>query len=143
LGRLGLLGPSYEEILTYWWSKLVLKKMAGVDASLRLPDSMQGLTQESIKNAIDNNVEKKDGNTDPSSRTIDIRDRDMYIDHFFDVDQSNVQRAETLAQLGAMRYFKMSGCEVATFVIAAFIIAIGNSLLVWFSPCLGKSTCQG
>jgi len=119
-----------------------------VDTNIIIPSGgPQQLNQTDVKKAIDNNVQNNDENGEnkiaSSSQVINIGDRDMFVDHFFQVDPSNIHRANALAQVGAMKYFKMSGCEVATFVIIAFIMSVANSLLVWFSPCLGKSTCQG
>jgi len=150
LGRLGLVGPSYSQLLTYFWSTTLLKKVAGVEAELsgggiapirlapsggKVPVEMKPMDAEAaMAQAVHNSGHM---NTAAESEIMLLSTVDD-----FEVRREDIERAQELAELGAAKYFKMATWQVVIIYVSAFLLSLANSLVVWYSPCYTTAGCK-
>jgi len=141
LGRLGLVGPSYSQLLTYFWARTILKKVAHVEIELS-GDILHAPTAQELKERdVDKEIKAAEivGSLTEAAKSelLSITTADD-----FDTKKDDIERARRFADLGAVKYFKMSTCQIAVPHIAAFLLSLTNALIIWFTPCYVNSGCR-
>jgi len=131
----------------YYWGSQVLKKITQGDVNLGMPHVLiQSQAQQQGQELKQRDVHISAEAQMQAITTAENQEIDQVLatadDGFFGTEKGNVDRAAELAAAGAMKYFNMNACEVASLFIFAFILSVANSLLVWFSPCIGTLKCQ-
>jgi len=142
LGRLGFVGPSYSQLLTYFWSTTMLKKVAHVDTELSggiNPVHLAGaveLRERDIKTEI-TSAETGSMVVAAQSEIVQLATVDD-----FDARKEDLTRARELADLGVIKFFKLPTWQIVLPFVGAFLIALSNALIIWFTPCYIDMGCR-
>jgi len=140
LGRLGFVGPSFQELLIFFWSSMMLKDVRQIDLKVEPKpigtsspgtDPDPALASSSTDKRLDA-IETLNITPENIGELVDNRDPE------YESDKGNRQRASAFSQFGVVGYFKVPRCESACFLLSAMALALLNALIVWFAPCYIK-----
>ncbi|ETO04448.1 hypothetical protein RFI_32950 [Reticulomyxa filosa] len=162
LGRFGFLGPSFQELLNYFWAMRVLRNLRAIKTEIPLQNIAPATEKPQDNKALETQVELANQHENIKITSIMADDAVIlffiyYYYYFFffgisfkrvveaitqasgEADQvasdSDKGRARDFAQKGAIEYFNMPNWQVVLVFFSALALSLANSIIIWYSPC--------